>query len=308
MPKVGNVIPRNYYRIHTSDHSSVDAYFICKSMHKGYLIFGLQSPITILDFLTGMSKYFGDLDSIYFIAINKTKIFESKTSRDPLPNDIEWKRLLEVFVHRERNNDGGAETNTQSEEVKMKADNTHILEDGLFTGRYYLIKTPLMSFTNAYLICPTRKRDKFVFGMFPPSMILEWLRQDPTRTEIRNPQIHPYLIAIVEKVNIYTRTEDSFNEASSVGIQDFRTMRNLLMNKLYPTRAFESIPETEFEREFEIVADDTFTPPEHINTQDTDHVDESNSSMQDTLKKLKSILDRTIENLTEMKEILNKHA
>jgi hypothetical protein len=255
-----------------------------------------------------MSKFFGELDSIYFVAIHKTRTFESRTSHDPLPNNIEWKRLLEVFVHNERNSTGGAETNNGSEDAKMKADNTHILQDGLFTGRYYLIKTSLMSFTNAYLICPTRRKDKFVFGMFPPSMILAWLRQDPTRRELSNPQIHPYLIAIVEKVNIYTRTEDSANEALSTGIDDFRTMRNMLMNKLYPAVEREIVPESEFEREFEIVANETITPPERVNTQDTDHVGDSNSGISDTLEKLKHILDRTIENLTEMKEILNKNA
>jgi hypothetical protein len=292
MQKAFNLVPGNYYAVYNGTDRYNDVYYICEGPDIDYRIFGLKPPYEILDMLRGGPAWYAPNPDHFYTVKHKTRIFESLDFHPTIANGAHFNELCTKMKKNNEYVKQGKEINEKmAMDRKREKENKEILGIGAVVGRYYSIPAGRDKFINAYLICTEKDNEKkLVFGLESPTAIIEILESCGSDIYATD--------KIASRFNnlIYTRTENRASEAKSA---DFKTMRNLLMDKL-------GFPETDAQRNFEIKDDDefreTYSPG---NSTPASIESEPDSKPVEALKKLNDILKNLKESLDSIQEELN---
>lgn len=296
MQRAYELIPGNYYAIHTGNNIFTDAFFIGNDIQDDFRTFGLVSSSRVLGYLKGDYNHSSPNRDIYIAIRHKTKIFESLDFHATEADDDMFTALCEQFRKdrassmERRNEEKERNERTKRDEIK-KRDSAKILRDGPVVGRYYSISGG-NGFINAYLICTEKDNSaKLIFGIKPPLEILRFLKANESVA------IDGSIVAIRDKHSIYTRTENIAVEFKS---GDFKTMRTLLMDRL-------KFPSDDAQRNFDIVPDDELVPTASSEGSKSDiSENEPESKTIEALRNVNAILNKMRESLDDIQKQLNR--
>jgi hypothetical protein len=287
MQRAYDLVPGNYYAVHSQGMEYIDVYFICDDTKDDFRIFGVSGPDGVLSFIDGN---YANADT--YIAIrHRTKIFESLDFHTTRANEPKFIELQKKYTEKNRRIMEELVKEATLYHVNMQnADNARIIDNGPVVGRYYSIPSN-GTFVNAYLICThARNPNYLLFGRQPPSAIRAYLIANTEGAP------DPSIIASRYNRNIYTRTVNKAHEASS---PDFMEMRNLLMDRF-------GFPANDPQRNFDITDDDELTQASPMdNTASASIESDPESKESEVLSKLNDILKKTIEGLDGIRRELN---